>query len=116
MSKLSSQQRERFANALERVGDDEDILIVLAEMATEDAPELMKKLEGEIANGFLEAAAKTGHALKGLLSTFETGEPVEGLQSLIDSARQDDEKEVVHQFATLKPQLHQLVESVSELT
>ncbi|EMI42163.1 hypothetical protein RRSWK_05320 [Rhodopirellula sp. SWK7] len=115
MSKLSSEQRQRFASAIERVGDDEDILIVLAEMASEDAPVLMKKLEGEISNGFFDAAAQTAHALKGLLSTFETGEPVEGLQSLIDSARQGDEKETTQLFNSLKPELLNLVDLVSQL-
>ncbi|MCM2371651.1 hypothetical protein [Aporhodopirellula aestuarii] len=116
MSKLTSEQRKRFAGAIERVGDDEEILIVLAEMASEDAPVLMAKLEGEISKGFLDAAAQTAHALKGLLSTFETGEPVEGLQSLIDSAREEDEKETTLLFESLKPKLLTLVEQVAQLS
>lgn len=113
---LTHQQRTRFAGALQRVGGDEEMLIVLAEMAAEDAPVLLTKLEGEIEHRRLDAAAHTAHALKGLLSTFETDSPVEDLQPLIEAVRENDGVEAQRFFRVLKPDLNELVYQVRELT
>ena len=65
--------------------------------------------------GELAEAAKVGHALKGLLSTFETGEPVSELQPLIDAARAGDEASVTSVHASVRPQLNTLVTEIGAL-
>lgn len=115
MTTLTDQQKQCFAAALERVGGDEQMLVVLAEMAAEDAPPLLSKLAGEVRTGELEAAAHSGHALKGLLSAFETGQPVDGLQPLIDAARQENHGEAERLLKSLEPKLCSFIKQVEEL-
>jgi len=115
MSLLNEQQRTRFDHALERVGGDEEMLIVLARMAVEDAPPMMEKLEAELADRELAAVAKTAHAFKGLMSTFETNSPVEDLQSVIDAAREGDFKTASASYSDIKPSLKDLVQQVEQL-
>lgn len=113
---LTHEQRERFAGALERVGGDEDMLVVLAEMAAEDAPAMLQKLEDELELRHREAAAHTAHALKGLLSTFETSSPVDDLQPVIDAARENEIEESVRLFKTIRAKLHLLLSQITSLT
>lgn len=115
MTTLSDQQRQCFAAALERVGGDEQMLVVLAEMAAEDAPPLLSKLAEEVRCGDLDAASHSGHALKGLLSAFETGQPIDGLQPLIDAARGADQDEAQRLLNTLEPKLCSFIKKVEEL-
>ncbi|TWT65037.1 Hpt domain-containing protein [Allorhodopirellula solitaria] len=115
MATLTDQQLERFAAALERVGGDTDMLVVLAAMAAEDAPPLLTKLESEVRDSDLRAAAHTAHALKGLLSAFETGQPIEGLQPLIDAAREGNQSEALRLLDSLQPKLESFIHQVKEL-
>lgn len=115
-SVFNEQQRERFASALERVGGDEEMLSMLAEMAAEDAPVLLNTLSSEIQAGFLTAAAQNAHALKGLLSTFETGVPVEDMQPLIDAARDNDRDQTSQLLQGLEPRLSALIAQITGLT
>lgn len=115
MTTLTDQQKQRFAAALERVGGDEQMLVVLAEMAAEDAPPLLCRLADEVRSGDLDAASHSGHALKGLLSAFETGQPIDGLQPLIDAARQGDYDEARRLLESLRPRLHTFMKQVEEL-
>lgn len=115
MTTLSDQQRQCFAAALERVGGDEQMLVVLAEMAAEDAPPLLSKLVNEVRTGDLGAASHSGHALKGLLSAFETGQPIDGLQPIIDAARGADQNEAQRLLETLEPKLCCFIKQVEAL-
>ncbi len=115
MATLTDQQKQRFAAALERVGGDEQMLVILASMASEDAPPLLSKLADEVRTGDLDAAAHSGHALKGLLSAFETGQPIEGLQPVIDAARENDQDETQRLLESLQPILGSFIEQVEEL-
>ncbi|TWU35319.1 Hpt domain protein [Novipirellula aureliae] len=115
MSLLTQQQRTRFDQALTRVGGDEEMLIVLARMAVEDAPPLMEKLEAQLANQELSGVAKTTHAFKGLLSTFETGTPVEQLQAIMDAAKEGDLKTASGCYRELKPAINELLHQIDQL-
>ncbi len=115
MTILTDVQRQCFAAALERVGGDEQMLVVLAAMAAEDAPPLVTKLAEAVRTGELDAAAHSGHALKGLLSAFETGHPVDDLQPLIDAARDSDQDEAQRLLTSLRPKLCSFIETVKEL-
>ncbi|WP_231612141.1 Hpt domain-containing protein [Novipirellula galeiformis] len=116
MTAFSKAQRTRFTAALQRVGGDEEILIMLAQIVAEDAPPMLAKLETQLNENQLDAAAKSAHALKGLLSTFETGTPVEELQQLIDEARLGQGRTATAMLNKLRPSLDTLVSQVKELT
>ncbi|MDA8744322.1 hypothetical protein N9N28_06810 [Rubripirellula amarantea] len=116
MAGLTADQRQRFSAALTRLDGDEDTLVMLAEMVTEDAPTMVAQLESEIDSGKLEDVAQTGHALKGLLSTFETGQPVSDLQPIIEAARSGDSGEVAVLFKSAQPRLRELVSEIGNLS
>jgi len=92
MKVLSSEQRERFADAIARVGHDEELLVMLSRMVAEDGPVLLSSLRDKVAAADLTAVVEAGHSLKGMLSTYETGSPVAELQSIIDAARTGDDE------------------------
>jgi len=115
MGRLNNDQRIRFAGALQRVGYDDDLLASLAQIAAEDAPLLMAQLERNVAASNLEAVAATGHALKGLLSTYETGSPVGELQLLIDAARAGDQFEVEKVLSHQWPRLQKFIGEIQKL-
>ncbi|TWU25121.1 Hpt domain protein [Novipirellula galeiformis] len=89
---------------------------MLAQIVAEDAPPMLAKLETQLNENQLDAAAKSAHALKGLLSTFETGTPVEELQQLIDEARLGQGRTATAMLNKLRPSLDTLVSQVKELT
>ncbi len=112
MSQLTDGQRQRFADALARLDGDEGTLIMLAEMVVEDAPTLLGQLSSDVRAAKVSDAAATGHSLKGLLSTFETGPPVSELQPLIDAARSGDDEEAASLLGEIRPSLEKLVEEI----
>ncbi|WP_182869511.1 hypothetical protein [Stieleria mannarensis] len=112
---MNESQRQRFSDALVRVAGDEEILEMLAKIAAEDAPGLMSQLDDYVKQSELAEAARVGHALKGLLSTFETGEPTCELQPLIDAARAGDQSTVTSVHSAIQPDLNQLVSEIDAL-
>ncbi len=116
MPDLSESQRARFSAAIVRLDGDEETLIMLAGMVSEDAPTMLEQLRSDINSRQLNDAAQTGHALKGLLSTFETGTPVSDLQPLIDAARTGDLRTVSSLSKGLMTNLSQLIIEVRELS
>lgn len=116
MVKLNDKQRLRFEEAIRRLDGDEGTLVMLADMVAEDAPMILESLIQEIDTGELAAAAKTGHALKGLLSTFETASPVSDLQPLIEAARFGDLKQSKNQLSTLRIPLQELIGEIKQLS
>ena len=115
MASLSQSERERFSGALHRVAGDEELLITLAQIIAEDAALILEKLETQLQERRLNEFAQSAHALKGLLSSFETGPPVKDLQSIIDAARQDDFQAVQALFRIVQPCLHTFVSQVGRL-
>ena len=116
MGDFTDNQRKRFSAAYARLDGDEGTLVTLAQMAVEDAPSMLDELDCEIRSSQLFAASETGHALKGLLSTFEVGPPVSELQALIDAARAGDADAASSLVAQLRPSLEKLVREVRDLT
>ena len=113
---MNDQQRERFTQALDRLGNDEETLVTLAEMAVEDAPRLIDKMDDHVADQHWSEYAKTAHSLKGLLTTFETGGPVSEIQELIDEARAENGDAVSNCHRKTKPKLLGLVQEIDGLT
>jgi HPt (histidine-containing phosphotransfer) domain-containing protein len=112
---MNDQQKQRFAPALQRLAEDEEMLATMARMAVEDGPVILGDLETQVQQGSLTEAAKTAHKLKGVLSTFETDEPVCALQTLIESARRGDLDEVSELHAGLHPKLLALLGEIKAI-
>ncbi len=88
---------------------------MLATIAAEDAPDMMRELRREVADGDMPEVARTSHALKGLLSAFETKEPVSGLEALIEAARENDPVTVASLHQKIAPSLADLLEEIRQL-
>ncbi|MCC9658345.1 hypothetical protein [Rhodopirellula halodulae] len=112
---MTEDQRQRFAEALQRVAGDEEMLVMLANIAAEDGPPMLKQVQSSVENGNLTEAARTGHALKGLLSTFESGAPVNELQPFIDAARNEDTDTAKVAHRSVSPKLEQLMVEIQAL-
>ena len=112
---VTTEQKQRFADALKRVAGDVELLVSIASLVTEDAPAVFSKLKFQLAAGELSDAATTGHQLKGMLSTFETDGPVIMLQELIHSARGGDKKEAVGVLSSCEADIEELLTEIREL-
>jgi HPt (histidine-containing phosphotransfer) domain-containing protein len=112
---MTEQQIQRFDKALRRLGGDQDMLKTLASIAAEDAPPMLSKLDEKAAAGENADYAMAAHALKGMLSTFETDEPVSELQQIIDAARQHNSVEVRKLHDLLAPELEKLIGEISNV-
>ncbi len=112
---MTDAQRKRFAEALDRLAGDEETLLMLAGIVVEDSPSMMTQLSEWASQGDMEGYARTAHALKGLLSTFETGEPVSELQSAIDSAREGNAAVVQKTHGELVPEIERLIEEIDSI-
>jgi hypothetical protein len=112
---VSLEQRQRFSDALNRVAGDMGLLIAIASLVAEDAPDVFTKLRSQIAEGDLPEAAATGHQLKGMLSTFETDGPVIVLQELIYAARNGDRSEADSALKRCESQILQLIDEIKSL-
>jgi two-component system, sensor histidine kinase and response regulator len=55
---------------LERVDNDQELLLDLLNIFKEDFPQTMRSLESAVALGDLKNAARLGHTLKGMLSSL----------------------------------------------
>ncbi|SRR6056297_403431 len=116
MTQITQEQKNQFSAALERVAGDEEMLVMLAEIVAEDAPPMLQKLEHQLQAGELHASSQTAHALKGLLSTFETRAPVDRLQPLIDAGRANESETSKELFVSIKGSLESLIVQIEQLT
>ena len=90
-------------------------LETLAVICAEDAPAMWSKMARQIEQGDLAAYAKSAHAIKGLLSTFETNEPVCEIQSIIDAARDGDEKKAKALHSSLHGSVEKLIGEIDSV-
>ena len=90
---MNDDQKTRFADALQRLAGDEELLVAMGTIILDDAPSVMTDLQQKVFDGDLAAAASTAHKLKGLLSTFDDGGCTGTVQSLITAAKASDESE-----------------------
>lgn len=112
---MNIEQKERFSDALARLAGDVETFSVLASITVEDAPALFDQLDKSLGEKDWDGYAKSAHAIKGLFSTFETGEPVSNLQSLIDAARSGDGPSVVAAHTEVKQKLCCLLDEINRL-
>ena len=112
---MTEEQKKRFAHALARLSNDCDLLSDMATMVMADSGDVLKRLRAAIADNDCSTAARTAHQLKGMLSTFETGWPVTGLQQMIDSAREDDPPAMKSDFAAAEANILGLLDEIDQL-
>ena len=109
---MNEKQKVRFADALERVSGDCDLLAAMAAMVAEDAPDVINDLREQVAKGEMQRTAATAHKLKGMLSTFETDGPVLELEELILSARKGQRQETASQFKIFDRRINELLDEI----
>jgi polyhydroxyalkanoate synthesis regulator phasin len=113
---VNEQQKVRFADALERMSGDCDLLAAMASMVAEDAPDVVNDLRKQVATGEMQQAAATAHKLKGMLSTFETDGPVLELEELILAARQGQVQETASQFKIFDRRITGLLDEIASIS
>ncbi len=112
---ITTQQKQRFSGALDRVAGDTELLISIAALVAEDAPEVLVALKSNLVAGNLQEVAAAGHQLKGMLSTFETDGPTIQLQQVIHTAREGDLKEAKAVFSRCEGEIGQLMKEIALL-
>ncbi|TWT93651.1 hypothetical protein [Neorhodopirellula pilleata] len=112
---MNETQKARFSEALSRLAGDEEMLLILADIAIEDLPPMVVHLSEQLADDELTSAAATAHAMKGLLSSFETGTPTSELQALINAARSGNTSEAQALYTKTKPAIEQLLAEIETL-
>lgn len=112
---VTNEQKQRFADALGRVAGDTELLIAIAALVTEDAPQVFESLKTQLNADELDEVAATGHQLKGMLSTFETDGPVLCLQELIYAARRGDGPEARDTLHRCESEINALINEIRQL-
>ena len=97
-----------FAEALGRLGGDEELLRELAAILLDDVPPLVEGIQNSIAAGDFDEAHRDAHALKGLVVTFDERGCGLLISELMAALKDNDEHEV-HRLC------HTCVESVQTL-
>lgn len=113
---MTEAQRTRFASALVRVAGDEETLRMLAGITCEDAPGMVERLRVTLREENASEAAQIAHALKGMLSAFETGEPVDELQVVIDAARANDTETARDVFSANESKIGKLLTEIQSVS
>ena len=113
---MTEAQKRRFADAPSRLSGDEEMLVTLASIAAENAPGLLEAMSGQLEHADLSAYASSAHAVKGLLSTFETNHPVSDIQAAIDAARRGDQKATRALHADLQSPVRNLIAEIVAVT
>lgn len=113
---VTEQQKRRFAGALKRLAGDCELLIAMAAMVNDDAPQVWKLFRQELEAGALSKAADAGHKLKGMLSTFETESPVLELQECILAARAGNLDDAKSTLRACESAIDQLLAEIDQLS
>lgn len=101
-----------WADALESVGDDEELLFEVAATFIDDLPRIHKRLEAAVAESNAEELRQAAHSLKGALM-FLGGTPAfESARDMELAARKDDIETAVSLFPPLRERLKHLKEEL----
>lgn len=99
-----------WARSVERVGNDERLLLDLAQFFVEDAPALLIAVDDALQQGDAEQLAISAHSLKGLASNFDA-------EACVTAARAVEERALARDLATAAngvPELKRAVASVTQ--
>jgi CheY-like chemotaxis protein/HPt (histidine-containing phosphotransfer) domain-containing protein len=95
--------------ALDRVGHDEELLSELGDIFCRESSELLGRLDGRLAAGDLDGAARAAHTLRGSASNFGARPTVEAARELEQLARAGDLAAARRQSAVLGARLADLI-------
>lgn len=112
---MNEEQKIRFAEALHRLSGDCDLLVAMASMVKADAPVIWREVQDHMESEQWQDMAASGHKLKGMLSTFDTGSPIPELQEMIVAARKERISEAKACFGTCRPAVEQLMREITDL-
>ncbi len=112
---ITTEQKHRFSGALQRVAGDTELLVSIAALVSEDAPQVYAELKTQLGDGDLAGVAMTGHQLKGMLSTFETDGPTIMVQQLIHAAREGKQREAEETLRHCDRDITNLLADVKQL-
>ena len=98
-----------YAELLERVDNDQDLLRELLTIFKEDFPRTMRSLESAVAAADLKNASRLSHTLKGMLSSLGAGRAAMGASRLEDLAFAGDAISLRGAFDALQAQTASLL-------
>ena len=70
------------ADALERLGNDQDLFRDIAQIYLEDCPEILQAIRTAIAEADVRALQRSAHRLKGLAATLSASDTINGVWRL----------------------------------
>jgi|GEM_PF-237046 len=94
--------------ALQRLGDDEQLLRELMRCFIQDAPTLLSQLDAALSEGQLDEVTRAAHSLKGLAANFDADDCRNAAAAVEQAGRRGNLKDI-------RPQVLPLRESVDEL-
>jgi two-component system, sensor histidine kinase and response regulator len=96
------------AEALDRLGGDEELLRELCQIFLEESPKLMQKLRRAIADADAEAAMRAAHSLKGELGYLGAAGASQAARTLEDMGHDDNLFQAAETFAVLEREMASL--------
>ena len=107
-NKMSDKAVFARAEAMERVGDDLDLLVCLATLYLEEQDEMIESLQRAVSESDAQALGAGAHKLKGTVANFGAHACVEATLCLETMARADDLDGSEEAWADLQLQLKKL--------
>ena len=96
------------AEALDRLGGDEDLLRELCQIFLEESPKLMQKLRRAIADADAETAMRAAHSLKGELGYLGAAGASQAARALEDMGHENNLFQATETFALLEREMASL--------
>jgi two-component system sensor histidine kinase/response regulator len=93
------------AEALDRLGGDEELLRELCQIFLEESPKLLQKLRQAVVDGDPEAVLQAAHCLKGELSYLGAGSALQAARQLVVMGHKKDLSQAMETLATLEREL-----------
>jgi two-component system, sensor histidine kinase and response regulator len=103
------------AEALGRIGDDEELLQELCQIFLEESPKLLQKLRQAVGNGDSDGVMRAAHSLKGESSYLGAGATSRAAQQLEEMGRTKDLSRAHETFAVLEKEVASLHYQLKEL-
>lgn len=98
-----------WARSVERVGNDERLLLDLAQFFIEDAPPLLAAIDEALQQADAEQLAISAHSLKGLASNFDA-------EACVTAARAVEERALAKDLGTAANGVPELKQAVANVT
>ena len=103
------------AEALARIGGDEELLAELCQIFLEEAPKLMEKLRRAVTDGNFETVMKTAHSLKGESSYLGAARASQSARQIEKAGQESNQAEVTKIFAELEHDVADLTLALKDM-